>query len=273
MNYLAELYGLKNLTGALKVDRNINYTVNGEEYRDPDSESLFLYRKWEDFFKGKRHLWQAYPTESNILVNVDRKEFILGSDYIGPSKYWTALDLFNSGKDEDTVSTKMQEILNETRKFKGHIVWPRMIDGMSLGYSTINMARGGRKGVYDRFDITLYLLSKYYPILEDKYSPKDFCMRFDIFVKSCDEISMLNGNKQRLFNMFTAFELSSDWLKLFGTFEGFIEFFDLKIFLNEAGEVELFRPENLDGSSSVVIDFQEGYADYAVWLLEKIKER
>ena len=162
------------------------------KYRDADSCSEDLYSDLcEVFYKGNEQIWK------NNWTIIDR-DFRLGADYIGPPTYW--------GYKAGLSGKEIYEFLNEARKLGGHMLWPRN----GRGLNSINPARGGKKGYYDRIDLTLWALKEWY-----------------------------SGNKNiRICN---AFNKSGDWLNSFDSsgeandkFKRFIDFFLLNDFVDES---------------------------------------
>lgn len=120
----------------------------------------------------------------------------LGSDYLGPSIYWAT---------KAGISTKqIKSFLKATRTIGGHILWPRWIKVGNNDFigTSINNAKGGSKGFYDRIDLTLFDLKKW-------YSSEQQCKLEFVFDK----------------NKF--------WLQLFKNFECFIEYFHLNSVINK----------------------------------------
>ncbi len=118
-------------------------------------EQQFRYNKVKEKFSNKE-LWRRYfslnndspKAESSIykppFYTVTYRNYLLSSDYIGPSIYWA--------EKKGLEKIKILDILNNCRTIGGHIVWPR-----GCG-TTINQARGGAETLYDRIDWTLYLV-------------------------------------------------------------------------------------------------------------------
>lgn len=121
-------------------------------------EQQFKYNKQNNRFSNEE-LWNRYELLNNNnqkaissiykppLYTIVYKEFFLSSDYIGPSIYWASKKVLSS--------KKILEILNKCRTIGGHIVWPRG------NGETINQARSGEKGFYDRIDWTLFVIKQF----------------------------------------------------------------------------------------------------------------
>lgn len=272
INYLAEMYELDKIEAKdINIGEKFEYTIKGKAYRDPDMESKKLYERWKEFLdkilKGRGNKFQIQIEKDGLAIRVknNNKIFVLSSDYIGPSKYYAAKAFRNSELDE---KEEMAKIFNICRCFEGHIIWPKgqlinMNDKCTYipygpnSRNNINMSRGGPTGVFDRFDVTLYLLDRYYEFLKEReYSCKRIFDRAEAFIYSCKDDIDVKENGYRLFNIFLSFELSSDWLFLFNDFNGFIETFKLQNFLKN-GEPVIW------GGGDKLMDEKEyiGYVD------------
>lgn len=174
VNYLAELYDLNEINAEnVNIDEKYGYTIKNNKgewrnYEDPDAKSKALYMRWLEFFNKKMPEGEFEKIEQNrsfaIRATINKKTFYLSSDYIGPSKHYAAQAYRANNRDEHK---EMADIFNVCRCFEGHIIWPKgqIIDNNHVyipygpsGKNTINMSRGGDKGVFDRIDVTLYLL-------------------------------------------------------------------------------------------------------------------
>ena len=153
----------------------------------------------------------------------DTETYLLSSDYIGASVNWAI---------ESKLSYKeIIEYLTISRTIGGHIVFPR---GEK---PTVNTARGGAGGYYDRFDLTLFALKTWY---SEEPHPAT-----------------------KIENVIEKFE---SWFSLFENFDNFVSFFKLEGFLSKEGEIidlvnsdlekdsviplkkeEIFIPEDSDG--------------------------
>lgn len=168
---------------------DVRATIRGKCYKDPDIVSQKLYKdevevwgRGQYFFKEEQGIYR--------IVDCDGNRY--SSDYIGPSRYWA----HKAGISNEEIGA----FLKVCRTIGGHIFWP-----VHRG-NTINFARGGKSGVYDRIDLTLFELKNYYAEKEAAFSNK-------------------------LFNAFGQ-TAERDWLK--GTlkeFDSFLERFDMQDFL------------------------------------------
>lgn len=142
--------------------------------------------------------------------------FGLTSDYIGASINWALLAGVSKEKILDHISV--------SRTIAGHLLFPTWYSTMSekswkdcSESISINMARGGRTGYYDRIDYTLLAIKNWY---------------FSISV----------GNK-----LFDVIEKNRIWFELFCDFPKYVEFFKLEGLLNKDGDiVDLisYNPDN-----------------------------
>lgn len=254
--------------------KNAKFAI--DERIDPDKSSKKLYYAlWRSFFYSKSNddkiqsIQIIVGTKNNdswLTLSVNDKEFLLSSDYIGPSIYW-AREL---GKvDKDII-----EFLKTSRLLGGHIVWPRGFQkGWYYSYKnnsyfyceykksqsivTINQAKAA---FYDRIDWMLVLLKIYYEIK----GPVE--KKLETFVEKGQELipETCRGIKQHIDKfkkLFYAFENSIEWLRVFSTFKEFCDFFHLKgSFVNGNYEViELvpffpILPYNIDDYISNNVD-------------------
>lgn len=198
--YIDEQDGIDNVSAKLNdslyklffYDREINseYGINKVEIRGQNYSNGLFYT----FF-------------------VNKEEYLLSVDYIGPSIYQAK----NIGRLEER---EIKNFLRTSRTLGGHMVWPR---GEKLR-PTINQAKGGQKGIYDRFDWTLLLLKIYYSII-DAHNKEKFMLEIkNIFPNH--QISEVDI--KRFEKMYEAFDKANGWLSKFGDFESFCSFFKLK---------------------------------------------
>ena len=89
--------------------------------------------------------------------------------------------------------------------------------------------------------------------------------RAETFMLGCKDFIDLRKNSGRLFNLFLAFELAYDWLKIFDSYDRFIEAFKLKP-LADRGIIKEIRTAYIGDMLSV-------YRTYADICTEAIKER
>ncbi|MCL1999056.1 MAG: hypothetical protein FWG65_09855 [Turicibacter sp.] len=176
--------------------------------KDPDKISLELYVNLakllfpneKAFPNGNK--FKAEVVKNKNVCTIDLKVDIcdkngldktigLGSDFIGPS---TSLAI-NAKVDDKCI----KKSLKTTRSIGGHMVWPRY--STKCKRHTINQARGC--GIYDRFDLTLFHLEKWY------------------------------DNKPCLPRLKKVFCFNAEWLNLFVDFERFVNFFHLNSFVFE----------------------------------------
>lgn len=283
VNYLAELYDLNEINAEnVKIDEKYGYTIKNNKgewrnYEDPDAKSKALYIRWLEFFNKKMPEGE-FEIECNksfaIRATINKKTFYLSSDYIGPSKYYAVQAFKANNRDEHK---EMADIFNVCQCFEGHIIWPKgqIIDNNhvyipygSSGKNTINMSRGGDKGVFDRIDVTLYLLKKYYNLfIEKENSNTKIFDRARIFITACND-KIDEKNNFRLFNLFLSFELASEWLGVFNNFDAFIDIFFLQDFIKDG---EPF----ISGDGSKIVDIYEKnkYINYIDKCKEAIERR
>ena len=257
VNYLAQLYGLDEILAKdINIDERYVYTINEKEYKDPDRESKSLYEKWKTFLTDKIPEGEFETCKISgslsIKAEINEKTFLLSSDYIGPSKYYAAIAFRSNHKNE---CEEMAKIFNICRRFEGHMIWPKgqYIDNGNIylsygrrGQYSINVSRSGSAGVYDRFDVTLYLLKQYYDSfidVENRSSKTQLYERAEYFINSCKDEIPVKENRYRLLNLFLSFEWASEWLSIFGDFDRFISTFELQDFIMD-GKPVIWGKEN-----------------------------
>lgn len=183
------------------------YRYNPQRYEPDRRRTLQDY--WEQYNKlnnknAKKRSEDMKPPYYTICYK--KHDIRLSADYIGPSTHW-----LSQLTDE---REKMISLLNISRTIGGHIVWPR---GFGQDKLSINEARGGSKGVYDRIDWTLQLVKIFY-----KYK--------GAFLSICQKIYKENFSKYKntFKTMNNAFSYSIKWFELIGDFNKFCEKFKLK---------------------------------------------
>ena len=181
-------------------------------------EQQFRYNAKYDKVKIEE-LWRRYfalrnahqHLESSIykppFYTIVYKEFLLASDYIGPSIYWA--------EQKGLERTKIIDILNVCGTIGGHIVWPR-------GWGkTINQNRGGKENLYDRIDWTLFLVKLFCDNDFDYHKVINTCT--DIYGMEC---------KSAIVNVVKSMDVYKKWFREFGdsssAFVNFCEQFKLK---------------------------------------------
>ena len=124
--------------------------VDGKFYNivDPDANCDRLYDDLIAFYDTTGFNWSPYHSSfkkkkvSSLRILEDEYGNQMSSDYIGPSPYWA----HEKGKMTDK---EIGAMLLRSRIIGGHMLWP------VHKVPTINTARGGRNGFYDRIDLTL----------------------------------------------------------------------------------------------------------------------
>ncbi|WP_284052135.1 DUF6994 family protein [Ligilactobacillus agilis] len=243
-NYLFDLY--PNFPKNFRLNSRI----------DPDSQSKELYDDLRStFFSDKQNKLIGIKLVENRLQQygnnpkfftlfVDTDKFLLSSDYIGASVYWAV----KAGFSEDEII----DFLRISRTLGGHIVFPRG-ENSHITYRfpankfgkehpiTMNNSRGGEKGYYDRFDLTLFAIKR---LFENK------------------EIS----NKL----MEKAWSNYSDWFDLFrkenNGFKTFVDFFKLNDFVDNDYKVYDLTTYDVDTNDYNILE-----NDYA-WIPDTLTD-
>lgn len=124
--------------------------VNGKpyDYVDPDASCDKLYDDLIDFYDMTDYEYAPYHHRlkknrlGRLLCLEDEFGNRMSSDYIGPSRYWAHA----KGNMNDA---EIGAMLLHARTIGGHMLWP------VHKIPTINTARGGQGGFFDRIDLTL----------------------------------------------------------------------------------------------------------------------
>lgn len=203
--------------------------------KDSDKSSKQLYEDIKKIFFTKERLeslklhiienkCQNFGCGDFYTLFIDGGKYKLSTDYIGASVHWA--------QEAGLSDAEIVEYLKVSRTIGGHIVFPR---GRKI---TVNQARGGAKSYYDRFDLTLLAIKKWYS------------SEFD---------SKIND----------VIEIYKDWFSLFGTFDKFIEFFELEDFIHEGAIIDLIHSDlekgvicKLYGEKIKIPCQKEGYKRY-----------
>jgi len=209
-NYLSRLY------------RDFPSDFNLHNSLDPDSDSKELYEDLTNIFFSRKSLGdidcisaevkvQQYGTAPEYYtIFIDNDDILLSPDYIGPSKYWA--------HEAHLSDNEIMDFLMISREIGGHIVFPRG----TRPAPTVNQARGGKKGYFDRFDVTLFAIKSWF---------------------ECRRETRLSE----------AIEGSKKWFNRFRDFNHFISFFKLEMFLTPDGEVlDLVNSDLVQGKAVVL---------------------
>ncbi len=215
-SFTKHYYGIDMTHLVYKSLKNYFYEVNPNcesnsfdfsKRADPDSVSKSLYYDVAECFFRNNRLPNGNPvTYSRIKLKktdnsnryyeleicfADKYIVGLGADYIGPS--------VSQALKKGINNKEILDFLKITRTLAGHILFPRWIKNINTkafsGNLSLNIARASRP-FHDRFDLFLSDLKKWYS--------NDKCILEDCFRKN------------------------SIWLNQFETFEGFVDFFNLK---------------------------------------------
>ena len=118
--------------------------VGAQKYLDPDSKSKKLYQDLQ-----KVWLEDCFQLKVHCTYNlIDKYGNRYSSDFIGPSRHWAKY----VGMRDDEIGN----YLIHARTIGGHMIWP------VHRIPTINSVRGGHGGFYDRIDLTLYEIQRYF---------------------------------------------------------------------------------------------------------------
>lgn len=190
---------------------------------------------------------------------VDDNTYLLSSDYIGPSVYWA-----------EKAGLSDNEIINYlriSRTLGGHVVFPRG-EHSRVTYHfppnrfgnvypiTLNNARGGKKGYYDRFDLTLFALKQ---LFEDKEIANKLIKKAWLNYSDWFDLFKVNGNG---FNTFI------DFFKLNDFVDKNYEVYDLTTF-----NVETCNYALVENDASWIPETPSGYRIYVAGVNHLIELR
>lgn len=156
-------------------------------------------------------------------------EFILSTDYIGPSP-WQCRAIAKC------TTAEIKKILKQSRTLGGHLMWTRGVGRTP----TVNQVKGGELsrrcgyGFYDRIDWTLFLLKMFYYIMNESLPSEEQEKQYKSKIIHClsteyeCDIEISDNDKKCFKEMYDAFCRSEDWFKVFDSFSGFCDFFKLK---------------------------------------------
>jgi len=181
--------------------------------KDPDKSSKQLYDDVKEIFFTRKQLdclklhiienkCQNFGKGDFYTLFIDGGKYKLSTDYIGASVHWA--------QKAGLSDAEIVEYLKVSRTIGGHIVFPR---GKKI---TVNQVRGGEKSYYDRFDLTLLAIKKWYS------------NEFDLKIND-------------------VIEIYKDWFSLFGTFDKFIAFFKLEDFIHKGSIIDLIHSDLGEG--------------------------
>lgn len=199
--------------------------------KDPDVCSKALYDDlckmfFDDDSKEKLKITsvcnkcQNFGNGDFYTLFIDKDKYLLSSDYIGASIYWAQKAELN-----DRI---ILDHLSISRTIGGHILFPR---GGKL--ETVNQARGGEKGYYDRFDLTLYAIKEWF--VENKNTKIGYAIE----------------------NYHEWFELFSGDDNCKNGFENFVEFFKLEGFIYEQNKIIDLIKSDLENNQVVFLDKED----------------
>lgn len=176
---------------------SVENLVNILNLNDPDRYSKKLYDDLLMVWNGKTPLKIVRYKSNNLKDQYDRR---YSSDYIGPSVAWA--------KVVGMTNLEIGTYVEKARTIGGHVIWPL---NEVKGFQTINTARGGRP-LYDRIDLALYELRRFY----------------------CQEPCVFSPSLRK------AFEREKEWLNILGKgesgvlgFKNFIDMWKLNPFIDE----------------------------------------
>lgn len=181
------------------------------DQKQNESNHIKCYENFKQQYKNKPPFYTI-----RVTLDDDLNQVLLSSDYIGPSVYWA--------QQANMSDSEIRAFLRVCRTIGGHILWPRGSDITFDGTRTINQAKGGSKGVYDRTDWTLLLIKLYYSCLSEGCPSEDaFIGHLKAFFPN-QNITETNSCIGMYYAIKRAHEV---WFKLFPSFRSFCKQFCL----------------------------------------------
>lgn len=146
-SYMADDYKVCNFGNKCMTKKCAAATVKGLCYMDADGCSNRLYRDLLRIW-SKDEILKLHIEDSAKFNLVNYNGVKLSCDYIGPSRAWAHY----IGIEDREIG----EYLLYARTIGGHIMWP------VHRIPTINTARAGGGSLFERIDLTLYEIQRFY---------------------------------------------------------------------------------------------------------------
>ncbi len=206
-----------------------NYDLDNRP--DPDSESIILKEDLLEAFWGAQTNEARVSAEKNygcgsfrdIEVPSGGQTILLSVDYLGPSVYWLKDYYSEHGVDAPEADSRIRAFLKESRKLGGHILFPR--GGNGGPHETLNQARSGERGVYDRIDATLLCLKIFFgcPEVSSANSQRDASAFMEEVSKLFPSEEQFKKAKANLMRIFDSLQYYAEDFAYFSDFRGFCE--------------------------------------------------
>ena len=191
-----------------KIDVDFDFRKDSE-CGDPDTDSLKLYETHK--FLWNKMLPCKKKFDMEIIMSGDKYGRLLLKnnlcDNLSSDRMCPHFDKkYNCKFDGWLSDMEREELKHKVRTIGGHIIFPAH---QKNGF-TINQARGINRKIYDRFDLSLECIRRFY---EGEQSPLyDTLMRY------------------------------KDFFDLFVDFSGYVDFFMLQDFIDENGQIKFSLP-------------------------------
>ena len=231
-----------------------NYDLDNRP--DPDSKSIILKEDLVEAFWGPLTSEARVSAEKNYTRNPSQsrpfrdvevlsgsQKILLSVDYLGPSVHWLKDYYSEHGINAPEADSRIREFLKESRKLGGHVLFPRGSNGGP--HETLNQARSGERGVYDRIDATLLCLKAFFgcPEVSSTNSQRDASAFMEEVSKLFPSEEQLKKVKANLMRIFDSLQYYAEDFAYFSDFRGFCERQKLTgSFVTKEGEVEMFAP-------------------------------
>jgi len=192
----------------MKIDINFNF-LSDSNGGDPDktSPTLRSYHQtlWsKELPNGKIFNLNKNHKSAYLYYQSELGEFFLGSDAITHSYKNQRSKQWLIKQLPDNIASGL---FNRSATIGSYIIFP---NNKREGKGTINQARGMNPLIDDRFDLTLECIRLFY----------------------CNKMSPL-------FNVLTRY---ADFFELFGSFDGYVDYFYLNDLLDSHGKISFFLP-------------------------------
>ena len=222
------------------INTDFDFTTEIPKGADPDSRSptLRAYHQqlWSKPLPNGQHFTLDISGPAPTLIHdSELGHFVLGSDAITNSYRHTKL----AAEYLDEVRSEADRLYQRGCTVAAYSIWP----ANTVSNTTINQARGMRRKIGDRMDLTLECLRLYYAGITD-------------------------SDRNPLGPVFLNY---ADFFALFESFDGYVEFFLFQDLVNN-GEVQFWLPFEGFTSKSRPTTAAE-YRDYAAGALSFLYQR
>jgi len=213
----------------IQINTTFDFRTDTPEGKDPDkySPTLRSYHK---------HLWSKPLPGGAVLTLVDTTKWSYLHHQSDLGEFHLTSDTMNASFQQrrrlqhlrDQVpQVDMSGLMDRMYSIGNMILFPgRQVNGKM----TINQARGCNGSIADRFDLTLECIRRHYADEDSPLAPT-----LDIY---------------------------ADFFALFGSFDGYVEFFMLQDLLSPDGSISFYLPFEAFGKTSPLPGDEEAFTEY-----------